>query len=406
MVPKVIYSIFISSIMVGNGIYIGPATLRQYCSILLFLYLCSNLWIVKRNSKLMVVYVVYILLYGISSLLNDGLTLFVKQFIAQYLVSIVAYYTSLIIFNKCKNFNYIIWPIIIIGIINSIVNLMQYYGNSMAIALGAIFVDMDNESQVAKFTHLLNGTSGNTFGIMGDIVYNSYYSMIVPFFILMKFKNKIILSGLLALTIFSLFTIGERSPFGITVLLLVGYLYIQKRNSPVFWIIAVVGLIVASISVVDLLSSDIIQNSRFVTAEDGMRKEINSSIISFILSNFIIGGFVKFVATVGMPPHNVIASGFIYAGFLGGFIILYILIKQASICLAIYKYKNGILYSLPFIAYTLNGFFHNPAIVTGDAMVWILWAMTYHSYKHAVTYNKFKYVRNKVSFNFSNCSDI
>ena len=73
--------------------------------------------------------------------------------------------------------------------------------------------------------------------------------------------------------------------------------------------------------------------------------------------------------------------------------------NQAKISTYLLKRKANLLITLAFIAYTLNGFFHNPAIVTGDAMVWILWGMVVYSYK---SYKIKTNGKKRLSFNIRN----
>lgn len=44
--------------------------------------------------------------------------------------------------------------------------------------------------------------------------------------------------------------------------------------------------------------------------------------------------------------------------------------------------ENSILFftSIGYIAFTLNSLLHNKSIVTGDAMLWMLWAVVYIEY--------------------------
>lgn len=385
---KILYMIFVASIMVGNGIYFGPCTIRQYCAIYFVIYIFYNILFCKKQnigdySRLIIPYIVFITLYGISSYLNGSFSIYIKQVIALYLVAITAYYTTIIIINKYHSYDLFLKSFIIVGLINATVNIMQYFGINIGFMAGEIFIDFNELTNLSHFQRLVEGDNTYTFGIMGDIVYNGYYSMILPFVLLIKYKNRNILFKyvIVIFALFSLFVVGERSSFGITLILLIYYLYKRIKKSPlfIFVIIIVSTLIIFYIS--DFLNSEIIQNSRWVTTEGNVREGINNAIIPFIDNFFLIGNRVEFIKLTGWPPHNVIASGFIYAGFFGGCIILYILIVQILKSIKVIKSNQHILITLAFLAYTFNGFFHNPAIVTGDVMIWILWGIVYCSYK-------------------------
>lgn len=49
--------------------------------------------------------------------------------------------------------------------------------------------------------------------------------------------------------------------------------------------------------------------------------------------------------------------------------------KQIKIALSITRNNRSILICYTFLAYTLNSQLHNDSILTGDAIVWMLWGM-------------------------------
>ena len=203
--------------------------------------------------------------------------------------------------------------------------------------------------------------------------------------------------------------VGERSCFGITVLLLLWYLYSEVRHTPSFYLSCLVAFAISMWYMSDFINSDAIQSSRWVGEDSGVRDNLQKAILPFIFDHFLFGGLKDFIKLTKFPPHNVVASGFIYAGFIGGICVISILLKQAQISYFLIRNKKNVLLSLSFVAYTLNGFFHNPAIVTGDAMVWILWGIVIYSYKTRKS-NKRIYIDEKtttgtqLSFNLNNCS--
>ena len=64
----------------------------------------------------------------------------------------------------------------------------------------------------------------------------------------------------------------------------------------------------------------------------------------------------------------------------------YILKLQVSMFCVIFKntqLKNNIIFTTSIcalVAFTINGFFHNQSIVTGELMPWILWSIIYSIY--------------------------
>lgn len=369
--------------MVGNGLYFGPCTFRQYCAIYFSWYILINFRKIKGYTRCLPVYFIFIIMYGLSSAMEGNLMFFMRQFIALYLVSIVGYLSTVLILKDYKTLNYFLNVFILVGLINSCITIMQYFGVSISYIIGGIFVDLNDPVKIAQWARIMEGDHSNLMGIMGDAVYNGYYSMILPFILLIRLKRKNTLLKVIAVlfSLMSLFMVGERSCFGITVILLFLYIYIKYRKTFLFKVACVVFFLVGLFFLSDLIGSDFIQESRWVGAGSSARDDINSAILPYILNHLLFGGLSDFINLTGFPPHNVIASGFIYAGILGGVCIIYILSYQIRVSLHMFRRQHcRSLLVLAFCAYTLNGLFHNPAIVTGDAMIWILWAMVFLPY--------------------------
>lgn len=344
---KILYMIFIASIMVGNGLYFGPCTIRQYCAIFFFIYLIHTVvgkkqYLFNKYSQLVIPYLIFILLYGVSSILSGSFIVYLKQLIALYTVAILAYYSTIIITNKYHTLNFFLNSFIFVGLINAIVNIMQYFGMSIGYTVGALFIDLNDLSKFAQFQHMIQGDRANTFGIMGDIVYNGYYSMILPFALLMRYQNKndIFKLSIVAFSLISLFVVGERSSFGITFILLVYYLFKRYKKSPILVFAVIILFSLALFYIADFINSDIIQDSRWISSESNIRDNINNAILPFISNNLIIGNLAGFIKLTGFPPHNVIASGFIYAGLIGGCIVIYILGIQMLKSMQVLKSKK------------------------------------------------------------------
>lgn len=286
--------------------------------------------------------------------------------------------------EKYKSYRFFLDSFIVVGLLNAIVNILQYLNSPIGHLLGSAFVDINDEVKMSQFTRMINGDSAYHMGIMGDIVYNGYYSMVLPFLLLLKAKhmNATIQIGLVLFSLISLFTVGERSCLGITVMLLVVYMFFKYHKSPIFYIVCFGLLLCIVMGISATISSDVFQESRWSErGTDDVRDNINRSAIPFILNHLLLGDLQGFIKLTDFPPHNVIASGFIYAGIFGGVCVLYILAYQAKLSLHSLKNHQNTLLTLAFVSYTLNGFFHNPAIVTGDVMVWFLWGMVMYFYK-------------------------
>ena len=86
------------------------------------------------------------------------------------------------------------------------------------------------------------------------------------------------------------------------------------------------------------------------------------------------------------PPHNIIFNAFVYGGIISFITICYILKLQFTTFCVIFQniqLRNNIFFTTSIcalVAFTINGFFHNQSIVTGELMPWILWSIIYSIY--------------------------
>jgi hypothetical protein len=312
---------------------------------------------------------------------------FLREFISLYMVGIVCYLATIVYCNKYGEFHK---PLVVLygcGILNTIVNGLQYIGHPIGLALGVLFVNENNEQKSAMFEHLSNGESGSfLFGLYGDPVLNGYYSLFVPIlalYFLMKSQDKTadifhLTIGLISYVI--LFLIQQRAAFIFASAILV-YMIIKrygfKKKYALFFLSCLILLLVA---IPLIVSSPEFSESRLMSQDEDSRSLIYSKAIMYILEKPIFGGIQGFVEYANNMPHNVIFNAFIYSGIIGGLCILRILYKQIIITRRCIKSDYSSAIAFLFLGYTLTGLLHNPSIVTGDAILWILWGGVYWTY--------------------------
>lgn len=115
----------------------------------------------------------------------------------------------------------------------------------------------------------------------------------------------------------------------------------------------------------------------------------NPDTFEFISNNFLFGGMSSFLKQYTIHPHCILLNAFVETGIFGFIITLILYSKQIFCAYNLTKISGASLVIYAFIAYTLNSLLHNDSIITGDAIVWILWGM--------VLCYKFRYTNSSVN---------
>ena len=226
-------------------------------------------------------------------------------------------------------------------------------------------------------------------------MHNGYFMMIMPFLLIQFFKqlnnsNHKLIKGILLLTSMILLfavilLIQERSCILISALVFMLYLWRSykagsKAKKLQFVLVSFVAICLLLYLVLPSFL-EYISESRFSTSDGGVRKLLLRGCIEFIPSNLLLGGWQSFIAKYDFPPHNLFLNACVEAGLFGFVIASVLYIKQIRIALTIPHNNNNCSICLAFLAYTLNSQLHNDSILTGDAIVWLLWGMVLSIYK-------------------------
>ena len=67
-------------------------------------------------------------------------------------MALVAYFSSVLMMKKCENVNLLAGSLLLCGIINGGVCLLQYLGYPLALQLGVFFCDLENDVQEKKIS--------------------------------------------------------------------------------------------------------------------------------------------------------------------------------------------------------------------------------------------------------------
>lgn len=385
MLFSICYVLFVVSALLGGSIYVGPMTPRQYFTVLMALYCLKDVsYICSKFDKHIVLYVVFLLFMCVSFSFEGHFIDYLKILISMHLVALVGYFSTLILVKKNRNYNILTYTLLTLGGINAVICLGQYLGVSSALALGLAFCDLNNESIFTNLNNMMEGESGAyLFGLLGHPVDNGYFMLVVTFLPLYFYNRKISVfwrtSIILTITffLFILLIIQQRSCFGLAVLLLMLFvLRVVSFNKLISYFILLLPFLIVILSLVDW--NTIFEGSRYM--QDDVKEESRYSIyilsISYIFSHFLFGGYYSAIAYIGNAPHNIIFNAFVYSGLCGGIAILALYYRQIKVSYINTRYDSPKLQSLSLalLAYSLNGLLHNNSLVTGDVMIWILWA--------------------------------
>ncbi len=385
---RFLFICFLWAIIFLGSIYVGPATPRQYMAIVMTVAcILNSRYLRHHNHRLILLYIVFLFFHGLSSCLEGSTASFFRDVISKYLVAIVAYYATVIYYRKYATFRDPVNAILLFGVVNAVVTILQFIGNPIGIGAGYVFLDTSNEVKFYQFQHMLDGGGYALFGILGDPVLNGYVSLLMPLLTLDKIYcagktvNKKYRQGgfwlMWVLFMFSLFTVQERSAFFIAGAFSMLYFFHESKLRLSTLFLALIIALAVILFLPHLLNSDIVVNSRFADQGEDVRVGIYSRSGEFIIQHLLFGGKESAINYIDTMPHDFILNSFIYGGLFGGLIVLYIILKQFLVSYRLYRKDFEIGIVLCFVGYTLNGLAHNPSIVTGDVLIWMLWAMVY-----------------------------
>lgn len=383
---KFLYILFFICGIFGGSTYIRDIiSFRQLASILMMVYCVYNIrFLLNSFNKYIGLYLVFIVFWVISSLFENSLDKCLRSLIAQHFVSLIGYFATVLLYRRCGSLNILFKVIFITGLINSVVCLLQYIGNSIGIMFGMFFVDVDNESIVNHLEMLSSGMNQGSylFGLLGNAVNNGYFSMIlplIPFYFFSQGKMKLVIASIFSIFfLIILFLIQQRSCFIFSSAMLIILLLKNKIISTNGLFIILTFLSVPTIYLLmELINSDVVQNSRLISHTEESRTQIYSLAIAFIQDNLLFGGLEKFRSLARFSPHNIVLNSFIYGGLMGGLILMVLYISQLLLSISLLRYRQKSTVAAIFITLSLNALLHNNSILTGDLQIWILWGAVF-----------------------------
>ena len=385
---------FIIALFLLNSFQVGPFTIRVYATIIMMVVLAVN-YLKNRNQSLIApvsrtevnIYIAFLIVMSICLFLNGEFSEydFLKKLLAYHLPCIVAFFAISSIINSYQAIKHTIIVLCAILVFDEIITILQANGNAAAWGIGISLSPLDNISEQADSHEDFRGFSVIP-GLFGGVVKNAFYlASLAPLSLtlLNKKKSKINLLIVIALQILSLYAIfitQQRAAFYIYALSLLIFMFISAVKTPVLMIIGIMVGLFASTIIVDYIQT--LDLGRLTDSYDTGRSVIYKQAFEFIPEHFMLGGPASFLKIAGLPAHNMFIDGIISAGIIGLILlVIYTFKTLKKVFLSIYRYINKkssvltVALSLALLSSTLYGFTHNTSILTGEPVLFILWAL-------------------------------
>ena len=392
---RIIYILFLVSSLVLGSIYIGSVSCRQLFTIIMLVFCLKEtkkIWI----DKCFKYFLIFSFFFGMTSFYHGYFSEFAKLFVAYYLVALVGFWATVIIYKK----GYIMdcfHTIVALGVFDAFITTLQSFGNPLAMDVGLIFAPEEVEKMARS---VMEGelVSMAIMGIFGA-VYNGYYLLVASVIALLYvFKHKTLIKFIpFGICFIGSFLCQQRSPFFINCLFLSFFILKYFKSLSLSYKIVLFAVIILVISfLLPLFIKFSIQNDMRYSSiglEGTGREEIYQFAETYILENLISANIFDFRQIYGYSPHMLIYNMLIYGGVLGFvFITISLILQLKKTILSVLKplkKDNALLFfaSGAFLAFTANSLTHNSSIVTGDLLIWVLWGCVYASSQSSNIYN-------------------
>ncbi len=336
----------------------------------------KKIWV----EKTWVIYIMFVFWFGFNSCASGYSSNFLRQLIGFYLVAYIGSWSTHILIKK-YNVKILIYTIIVLGIIDAVVTILQYYNNPVATAIGLFLVPHDAENLLSSIDRGVNISIPGMFGFVN----NGYFLLIAYVFSLyLIIKNKNWFKFLpLILLFLACFLSQQRSPFYISLLITVLFIFKYfkhlkgiKKNSLVLVTILVLVYIVPKI-----INFSVTNNLRYTSfgMEGTGREKIYQEAYNYILNNKLDANIYDYINKTGTLPHFLFFNMFIYGGLLGFIPIMIVFIIHFSTSIKIVLMKSikhtvvNLIFALALLAFTGNSLTHNDSIVNASFLYWIIW---------------------------------
>ena len=359
---KLFYLAFFLSQLFYGEVYVGIFTPRQIMTLAMFFYcvVSKNL----RFDKYVILYFIFISFFGLSSWISGFALQFVRVVLGFYFVAYVGYCATRALVEEYDGENWLLYCIVIIGLVNSIVVIGQYYGFSFATQIKSFLGIEQSEFYASVIEDEIEGVA--LPGLFTHAVVNGYFcclSTIAVLFLSKEIKGVFVIF-LWSINFLALYCVQQRMALGVALVFSAYVMFRELRTARgyyrnvaiFFFILALIGGLIGLGSVIQSSAT------RYALGLDPTgRTGLFRSAWQYIYLHPILGGFFDFSRT-GMKAHNIFLNCFLYGGLFGGIAVLVLLFQQLKACF--FALNNKVSSSAP------ASFIY---VVTGDVNTWIMW---------------------------------
>lgn len=416
---KGLYVAFVIAIVFYGQMRLMFGLTPRHIAILLMLIVCYRKDGAFLAGRYMKAYLVFFLSFVLSATLTGYLS---QVLVVNYLSCYVGFWATKILAKRYQSGSLLLNLIVVLGVIDAVATISQSFYPIIAERMLS-FLHLNLPEQYLEKLEKANGDDeGLMFvrpGIMFATVYNGYFLMTAGVASLVLLIRKFRIEKLIPWVVitFGSICVQERGPIIILAVLSAFSFYKifrMKMNRYAFFLMlfgfAVYYLTDAISSVtIGAMNNDDVRRKRMIVIDDesgldytvfvkesrfgelGLddtgRSDIYETTFDYLMDHPFIGGYHRLLSIHEDAPHNLFLNAFIYGGIVGGGAIMLILFWQIKPLWRVLSKRiertNPVCFfaGLAYVAFTLNSLLHNRSIVTGEALVWILWALFYYEHR-------------------------
>lgn len=389
-----LYSFFIISYCVIGRMTIGGVSVFFVSTLLM---ISANLMIERKIwfDGFFCLYAIFLLIRFFSAYYYGFLDEFSQTVIRKFPVAYVMCWSSIVLTKRTTGWTYLVVPLVFIGILNSLITTCQSFGfpffNDFLDKIGML-----NEIQNDYITNHGDRFGLSVTGVFNSAVNNGHISLfiILSLFIL---RGKVpFLLWLIPFTIVyvGLFFTQQRSSFYIgTMLCLLLFFITTEKKYRIHIVLATIAIVGIS-AFYDVLRYVDFWGTRISDINLNTRAYLWDYAFMFVNEHPLLGGYELFIKQLYRPPHNFILSAFVAGGFLGGVLLIYLIVRQFSFILN--RPRRNIksyfmIFSCLYLALTADSLFHNTGLVECNGFTLLSWGLVY-----GAAHNKKRYYENNV----------
>ena len=339
---------------------------------------------IDKYFKLYIVFIVFFIVGDMSAgLLEPSF----RRLMGFYFVSFVAYQATKVLIAKFDGQKWLAGTLLIIGIVDALVTVGYMYGLPISPVIRSfLYIDVQDELIEELMSRNLDSLDGYAVPGLLERVTNGYFLCIMSVISFSVICRKVNFLNYLCwlVILFGLFCVQERTAFFVGTFFSVLIIFrnnLRQSTSLGKRLLFIFVVFVIIIYALPLLIDTLVTEKSRYSMDASLSRERGKIIemaIPYIFNN-PFGGWDYYIRQGYPYPHNLVINALLFGGWIGGIVIIYLILKQSyEILLSAYKKNYWISYSayiwgIAYICYTLNSITHNLSIVYGDPTIWILW---------------------------------